>query len=943
MNTYRKKLIEVALPLAAINAACVEDKNRKTGHIRNLHKWFAPMPLPAWRAMLFASLVDDPSNDLDEAKAAVERARLFDILARICPLDAHRDAEALSKARAAIRASVGDPLPTVLDPFCGGGSTVLEAQRLGLPTIASDLNPVPVLITTTLCRVVPLFTNCQPVNSAAGEQTGTVPRAGIEGLLEDIRHYAAVVKERAWKRLNARYPKHSSGGTAYAWRWAWTVPSPNPVTRHAPTPLVSDWWLSKQKGKAAWLRAEVDKQTWRVRYKVETEGSPPKGTTARTGATCLLTGVPIPHEYIRQQAVAGRLGLSLLCTAIEGISGRWFEPGDELMRPSIADRPFDGIEMPEAALSFRVQQYGFRNFLDLFTRRQADALETFADEVATIHADVLSDAVLNGAWPEDQRRLEDGGLGATAYADAVCGVLGLLVGKLAQSNNVSVRWFIDPRTGTGKATPAFDRHAVPMVWDFVETNPFGGAVGDWTGPVMETALKAFSLAAPGTEPSVVLQRDARRIYEELTGSVIVACDPPYYANIGYADLSDFFFLWLRRALRGVMPRLFGTVATPKADELIASPFRQGTREAARAYFQQGFEDVFDSLSKKSDQRFPLSIVYALKQSEESDDGDASTGWDVFLSGLLNAGLSVVATWPVRTTVDTRMIGMQTNALASAIYVVCRRRSEGAPVTTRGDFRRTLRRELPAALRNLQQGNIAPVDVGQACIGPAMEVFSRHGQVLEADGSAMTVRAALQLINEVLDEYLASGEGDFDADTRFAITWYELHGWEVGPFGEAENIAKARNVSVAGVVEAGICHSGAGKVRILNRSQMRPIDYDPAADERPTIWEFTQHLIRVLEDDGEEAAARLLKKLGSASDATRELAYRLYNTCERKKWAEDARSYNGLILAWPELEKLAAKLGDEPPPAAPSKPGKKGTKGKKAAKGQAQLFKGDDTE
>lgn len=444
----------------------------------------------------------------------------------------------------------------------------------------------------------------------------------------------------------------------------------------------------------------------------------------------------------------------------------------------------------------------------------------------------------------------------------------------------------------------------------------------------------------------MLSSDATEV--SLPSGVIVSTDPPYYDNIGYADLSDYFYVWLRRALQSVFPKLYATVLVPKAAELVANPFRfKNGRDEANSFFETGLARVFSRLRQSQSDEAPLTVYYAFKQAESGGDADghdesptSSTGWQTFLHAVVSAGFAVDGTWPMRTERAARTVGLGTNALASSIVLVCRRRPPDAPSTTRGEFRRMLRKELPDALRKLQHGNIAPVDVAQASIGPGMAIFSRHCQVLEADGTAMTVRTALQLINEVLDEYLTSSEGDFDPHTRFAITWYEQHGWNAGAFGEAETLAKARNVSVNGVVEAGICRAGGGKVRIFKRSEM-PSDYDPKADDRPTIWEFTQHLIRHLEDEGEEAAARLLKKLGSNADAARELAYRLYNTCERKKWAEDARSYNGLILAWPELEKLAAKLGDDAPAAEPAgKPGKKGAK-KKVAKGQRNLFGGDD--
>jgi putative DNA methylase len=566
----------------------------------------------------------------------------------------------------------------------------------------------------------------------------------------------------------------------------------------------------------------------------------------------------------------------------------------------VPDINVSGIEMPEAALGFRVQQYGINDFKSLFTRRQAYTLQMFAECVRLIHQNVLDDA-RNSGLTDDNVLLEDGGTGAKAYADAICIVLSLCIGKLAQSNCILVRWFVDPRNGSGKATPAFDRHAVPMVWDFVETNPFGGSVGDWTGPVLQTALKAFDLCVEEAQAAEVLQLDARAAAETLPASNIIATDPPYYANIGYADLSDFFYLWLLEALRPFFPRLVATLAAPKVNELIASPYRHdGSTERANQYFRAGFADVFGSLVRRSDPRFPILIVYAIKQSEE--EGGTATGWEVFLNGLIDAGLSIVATWPVRTTTNTRMIGLGSNALASAVFVVGRPRSSEAPLTTRREFLSMLRTELPTALMRLQHGNIAPVDLAQAAIGPGMAVFTRYARVLDVEGQPMMVHEALALINQVLDEALAHQEGDFDADTRWAIAWFEQQGFDEGEFGIAETLSKAKNISVAGMVEAGILVSRAGKVRLLKPDQL-PQNWDPQKDPRLTVWEMVHHLVHAL-DSGEVAAAQLLARLGARADAARELAYRLYILCERKKRAQEALAYNALVQSWPEIERLA---------------------------------------
>ncbi len=863
--------------------------------------------------MLFASLVDDPSEHLSEKDAHRERERLMQLVERLSAFEAYKDKNLLADVRNEIAKAVGDVSPIVVDPFCGGGSTLLEAQRLGLKTRASDLNPVPVLITTVLCRIPALFRDRTPVNPAHDDRLDQ--SCGIEGLKKDVRYYASRVRQLAWSELKNYYPPLAGGAVPFAYRWAWTVASPEPAARGFHTPLVSNWWLSRHQRTKAWIEPFRDDQT--IRYRVRTEGEPLKPTTGRFGAVCLHSAdTPIPLQYIREQGRAGQLRQQMFAIAARQGDKIYFVAADEQQQAAAAvaassAAPSDliGIEMPKAALGFRVQQYGIKNFLELFTKRQALVLETFARLVGSIRNEIVRDAVAAGL-ADDGVPLHASGTNALAYADAITAVLGICVGKMAQSNNILVRWFIDPRNGSGKATPAFDRHAVPMVWDFVETNPFGSSVGDWTGPVLETALRAFDLVVPDGTVTEVRQQDARQIAKDLPENALIATDPPYYANIGYADLSDFFYIWLRKALRPIFPDFLGTVATPKDDELIASPYRHsGDVERANEYFRSGFAKVFGTLAEKADKRFPLLIVYAIKQAEEEDKSVGSTGWEVFLGGLIDAGLAVVATWPVRTTTDTRMIGIGTNALASAIFVVGRQRSAEAPTVSRREFLAALKIELPQALKQLQHENIAPVDLAQAAIGPGMAVYTRYARVLDAEGSPVSVREALALINQTLDDALAEQEGDFDADSRWAITWFEQIGFAVGEYGMAEQLSKSKNTSVNGMVIAGLVASKGGKVRLLKPDEL-PTAWNPTTDLRLTAWEMVHHLIRILESGGESPAAALVSKLGSNAEVARELCYRLYTLCERKKRPAEALSYNALVQSWPEITRLAREV--EPP-------------------------------
>jgi putative DNA methylase len=787
-----------------------------------------------------------------------------------------------------------------------GGSTIVEAQRLGFPTIASDLNPVPVLITTALCRIPQLFRNQRAINPDA-TRAQTVHSLGLSALVEDIRYYARVVRDRAWQALKAYYPLGPGGEEVLAWRWAWAVPSPNPALRGAMTPLVTDWVLSESVRGKAWVAPQVHGRD--IRYTVTSLGDVPERTVGDKSARCLFTGGPIPLEYVRAQGKAGRLVPHMFAIVGERNGRRVFvAPSSRDFEPALDAR---GIELPDAdlpekALGFRVQGYGVKRFSSLFLPRQARAIATFSELVRQVHEDILIDARRAGL-DRDETSLEDGGCGARAYADAVTAILGLCVGRLAVSNNILVQWFLDPRSGSGKATPAFRMQTVSMVWDFVETNPFSYSVGGWSGPVVESALQAFALAAEDGPPAEVLVADARDIAVRVPSSCLVATDPPYYANIGYADLSDFFYIWLRRSLRESFPKIFATLTAPKANELIAAPYRHGDSEAAaNEYFRSGFRDVFHSLAARVGDSYPLSVIYAIKQTE-SKERRGVTGWEVFLEGVLEAGLSVVATWPIRTTTLTRSRGLNSNALASAICVVCRPRAVDAPQVSRRDFLTELRQRLLQAISEFQTASIAPVDLAQAAIGPGMAVYTSYSKVLDAGGKPVSVREALALINQNLDEALAEQESEFDSGSRWALTWFEQSGFADGEYGMAEQLSKAKNTSVDGMRAAGIVASKAGKVRLLKPSEL-PEDWDPVADLRLTAWETVHQLIRALEAGGEGTAAELVAKLGGRAEVAHDLAYRLYTICERKKRAAEALSYNGLVQSWPEITRLAREGG-----------------------------------
>ena len=977
----KKKLIEVALPLDAINTASAKEKSIRHGHPSTLHLWWARRPLAAARAVIFAQMVDDPSGyvdvllsdtkkrraaerelkkrvaghaakralarddaiaepqpTLEEVIAEQERDRLFAIIEDLVLWENTTNEEVLEPARREIWQSwrracaenAAHPraaeiferhkLPAFHDPFAGGGSLPLEAQRLGLEAHASDLNPVAVLINKAMIEIPPKFAGQVPVNLEFRQEKSLIGREwkGAQGLAEDVRYYGQWMREEAEKRIGHLYPKievtaemakerpdleRYQGGrlTVIAWLWARTVKSPNPAFADVDVPLASTFMLSTKKGKEAYVEPVIEGRGYRFSVKVGMPQDPEKarlGTTAgkRHAFKCLMSGVPVTYDHIRAEGKAGRMRERLMAIVAEGERGRvYLAPTTEHDAAARQARPDwrPDVYLPANPRDFKTPNYGLAAFSDLFTPRQLVALTTFSDLVTEAIEQVQRDARAVGL-AADGRPLRDGGTGATAYAEAVGVYLGLAVSRTTNTINALAVW----SQSREQSVNLFSRQAIPMVWDYPEVNPFGGAAGDFgatTTSVGKTISSALELTAR------VSQADAQT--EEFSTARVVSTDPPYYDNIGYADLSDFFYVWLRRSLKPLFPELFATLAVPKAEELVATPYRHGSKDAAEAFFLDGMTRAMRRLAEQAHPSFPVTIYYAFKQSEKKGDGGtASTGWETFLAAVIRSGFALSGTWPTRT---ERPSGVKTgtNALASSIVLVCRKRPRDAPLATRREFVEALKSELPVALAHLQRGNIAPVDLAQAAIGPGMAVYTRYAKVLDATGKALPVRDALALINQTLDEALAEQEGDFDADSRWALAWFEQSGFDEGEYGIAEMLSKAKNTSVAGMVEAGILTSRAGKVRLLKPKEL-PADWDPTTDLRLTAWEMVHHLVRALEAGGESAAAALLAKLGAKAEVARELCYRLYTLCERKKRAAEALSYNALVQSWPEITRLA---------------------------------------
>ena len=945
-KAHCKKLIEVALPLDSINAASVREKSIRHGHPCTLHLWWARRPLAAARAVLFAQMVDDPASRPDLFATVEEqdreRERLFRLIEELVKWESTTNETVLQAARDEIReswrrtcadnadhpraAELFDParLPAFHDPFAGGGALPLEAQRLGLEAHASDLNPVAVLINRAMIEIPPKFAGRPPVNQEAQAMSGLMSREwrGAQGLAEDVRYYGRWMRDEAEQRIGHLYPnveitaemveerpdlKPYEGRklTVIAWLWARTVKSPNPAFADVDVPLASTFMLSTKKGKEAYVEPVTEGREYRFTVKV---GTPPDAAGAKTGTKlsrgafrCLMSSVPIRYAYIDDEANAGRMGARLMAIVVQGHRTRlYLSPTDSAAAVAQRVEPRWKPNAPSRGTwgsNAQGRRYGFRTFGDYFTPRQLVALTTFSDLVGEAIERVRRDAAAD-ALPDDGRPLRDGGTGATAYAEAVAVYLAFAISKLADRGSSICTWF----TERDSTRNTFARQSIPMTWDFSELNMLLDGTGSFVGAVGWTAESTDCLVSTGgCSPGVGHLADA--VTQVLSTDRVISTDPPYYDNIGYADLSDFFYVWLRRSLRSVVPELFSTMAVPKAEELVATPYRHGTKDKAEEFFMNGMAKAMSRLARQAHPGFPTTIYYAFKQSEiRIDGGVANTGWATFLDAVILAGLAISGTWPMRTELGNRMVGMGTNALASSIILVCRRRLTDAPVTTRRDFVAALKTELPVALAHLQRGNIAPVDLAQAAIGPGMAVYTRYAKVLDASGSRVSVGDALALINQTLDEVLAEQEGDFDADSRWALAWFEQYGFDAGDYGVAETLSKAKNTSVAGMVDAGILHSGAGKVRLL-RPQELPSDWDPARDDRLTAWETVHHVIRVLES-GEEAAAGLVRKLGGFAEVVRELCYRLYTVCERKKRAAEALAYNGLVQSWPEISRLA---------------------------------------
>ncbi|HDM8159539.1 TPA: DUF1156 domain-containing protein [Vibrio harveyi] len=948
-----KKLIEVALPLDDINLAAGKEKSIRQGHPSTLHLWWARRPLAAARAVLFAQMVNDPGYQrelgfgVNKQEAEKKREELFGIIRDLVKWENSNNEDVLERAKNEIwnswreichlnrnhpeASSLFDPttLPGSHDPFAGGGTIPLEAQRLGLNSSASDLNPVPIVLNKAMIELPGRFKKQEPLshslptlNAKSSKQSLLKEWDRALGIAEDVRYFGEWIRSRVEQKINSYYPKVVIDQSkieqrpdlepylgqelnVIAWIWARTVPSPNPAFNRQPVPLASSFVLSSNKSNLSWVEPVIKEGEYT--FEVKTGTSIPedakKGTKAGRGGnfTCLLSGAPIPVQYIREQGKEGKLGSKLMGIVLEGKKGRVY------ISPSEHDENIDidkdnlwqpSLDINHNPRDIRTQLYGLTKYSDLFTDRQLLALNAFSHEVSNLKENVSKEFNID----VDGESLAEGGGGTAAYLEAISVYLGLAVGKAVDYNSTLCSWI----SGGQTMRNTFGRQAIPMVWDFAEANPIGNSTGCFVSGVEQVAKVIEKL--PATSIGHVEQADATN--QTISQLKVVSCDPPYFDNIAYADLADYFYVWMRKTLRNVWPDVFGTMAVPKAEELVASPHRHG--DGAESFFMNGMTNAMKQVANQCHPAFPTTIYYAFKQSDTKDSKTSSSGWETFLEATIGAGFGIQGTWPMRTERESRTVSIGSNALASSIILVCNKRAEDAETISRRHFQRELKADMPEALEAMIGGEsgqspIAPVDLAQAAIGPGMAIYSKYDAVLNQDGSKMSVHDALIMINKEITDYLNPDAGAYDADTLFCSDWFNQYGWSQGEFGIADTLARAKGTSVEGVDEAGVVEAGAGKVRLLRWEDMDS-DWDPKSDNRVPVWEACHQIIRELNQKGESAAGALLARMPEHGEAIRQLAYHMYTLCERKKWAEDARAYNELITAWHSVVEASLETG-----------------------------------
>ena len=924
----RRKLIEVDLPLDVINAESAREKSIRHGHPSTLHLWWARRPLAACRAVIFASLVDDPADcpeefpDLDAQRA--ERQRLHDLIQRLVKWENGNDAPLLAAARYEIARSIargrGDTAPAdpaavleylnreakpIYDPFCGGGSIPLEAQRLGLRAIGSDLNPVAVLITKALIELPPKFANRPPVNPDAdpmgltvgrGRNAQQIPWRGAAGLADDVRYYGRKMREWAYQRIGHLYPQAPLPGgaaaTVIAWLWARTVPCPNPACGVA-MPLMTTFQASKKRGNEHWIWPDVDRQAKTVSFTVH-HRKPPQNvlplerTVTRDGAVCLACHGAVTLAYVRQQARDGKMGEVMTCIVAEGDRKRIFLSTTPEIKKIVsrASPPWKPQQsMPTTAYKVSGRAYGITHWHQLFTERQLTALTAFSDLLADAKTLMTND----GADAE--------------YAGAVSTYLALAVGRTADSSSKFSTW----QSVGDKVAHAFTRQAIPMIWDFAEANPFSSSSQNWLGQI-EWISKVLDYLPRSVNDGVSHQADAANTIHANNGPVIVT-DPPYYDNVSFAELSDFFYIWLRPLLREIYPDLFSGIMVPIQEEMIAAPRFDNAEERFESLLGQALHLIREKCSPD----FPSSIFYAYKQQEQERDGVTSTGWETMLTALVNAGFQIVGTWPMRTERSGRLNAQAANTLASSVILVCRPRPAGAPVANRGEFIAALGREMPAKLDQLtREAHIAPVDLRQAAIGMGMAVYSRYGGVATLSGEPVTVRQALMAINDAVDAYLRQQAGELDSESRFCLDWLQTHPKGQGDYGTALNLALAYNLSIDDRLAQThrLLQARQGTVSLYGLDDYHTDRAYPPAGEEITAWECCLRMawqMQIGDDRGGVAGCvPAARRAAGRLDSVERLARILYDHHNSRHESQLAVAFNNVVTAWPEITRETAR-------------------------------------
>ncbi len=887
---YKKKLIEVALPLEEINKI-----SKTKGYHTKIHLWWARRPLSTCQAVILASLIDDPGNYLPLKQANNERKKLYK---KIINFITKNDSRSKKEIQNILNKSTNGNLPKLFDPFSGGGTIPLAGQIIGLESYGNDLNPIAVLISKCLIEFPYKLLNMGPINHASHNNELKKKWNKLEGFIEDLIYYGKYLNNLVRNDIIKYYPSIDGNNNKeiIGWLWARTVKCPNPAC-NVYTPLIKNWNLSTKKGNPYSLFPTINKKMKVIDFGVQNKESELKSTIGRTGGICVSCGATLSLKYIRSEGKSNRIKNKLTSMVINNGKNKYFIEPDKSQSTILKKININWI--PETEIPFNPQylptpNYGMKKFSDLFTIRQKLLITTFVDNLNKIEKKLKDD--FNNLNDSKISNIDD-------YSRLIITYLALAINKLAENNNSLCRWRPDHQRYEG----LFARQAIPMVWDFAENNPFQKDNNQFNKYVANISDTLKQLPAIKGE---VYNYNSSVKFGINEKDILISTDPPYYDNIGYSDLSDFFYIWLRKSLSRFYPDLFATLNTPKNEELVANKYRfKGDKKLAEDHFYNGMLNTFSLIYDHQDPEFPLTIHYAFKQAEKSrneEDLIFSTGWDTFLSGILDSKFQIVGTWPIRTETGGRMRSIGSNALASSIVIVCRKRDESAPISTRREFIKQLKKELPPALKNLQEAGIAPVDMAQSAIGPGMAVFSRYSKVLEADGNEMSVRTALQIINQELDGFLTEQESDMDKETRFCIAWYEQFGWKEGPFGDANTLANAKGSAVNALESAEVTIAKAGKVRLLKRSELKET-WDPTKDKKLTVWECVQHLIKILEEKGEDKASEIFRKLGGLSDSVKELTYRLYSLSEKKRWTEDGIAYNSLISSWQSISDKAIFL------------------------------------